>query len=97
MEVWIVMITVYELVFYLLTKWHILLLSLQLIGSIAFFIWLRKKSAESVWSIQILVLYLCFLGLIHSLAGNLFSVPMATYTAGSFMISWAAWKGSRKY
>ncbi|GIN19648.1 MAG TPA: hypothetical protein DEO65_16545 [Bacillus bacterium] len=96
MEVWIVIITVYELVYYLLNKWHILLSGFQLIGSVVFLMLLRRNFSDKVWSIQILVLFTCFQGLIYSLAGNILSVPMATYTFGTLILGWAAWKGSRK-
>ncbi|RST61259.1 hypothetical protein D5F11_004255 [Siminovitchia terrae] len=95
-KVWIVIITVYELVFYLLNKEHILFAGLQLIGGIAFFMLLNKNSGNPIWGIQILVFFTCFQGLIYSLEGNLLSVPIATYTSGTLLIAWTAWKGSRK-
>ncbi|MBD8004641.1 hypothetical protein [Bacillus norwichensis] len=96
MKVWIVIITIYELVFYFLSGEHILFAAFQLIVGIAFLILLRKNIRNPIWSIQILVFFTCFQGIIYSMAGNLLSVPIATYTSGTLLITWTAWKGSRK-
>lgn len=95
-EVWIVIITIYELVFYLLNKGHILLSGFQFLGNILIFLLMRKKSGDPVWSVQLLVLFTCFQGVVYSFQGKLLSAPMLTYTVGALILSWAAWKGSRK-
>lgn len=95
-EVWIVIITVYELVFYLLNNGHILLSVFQLIGSVLIIFLTRKHSGDTVRSIQMLILFTCFQGLVYSLAGNLLSIQMMTYSAGALILGWIVWKGSGK-
>ncbi|RST77515.1 hypothetical protein D4T97_003260 [Siminovitchia acidinfaciens] len=92
-QVWIVVITIYELVFFLLNNGHILLSGFQIIGSILILLLTKKQSGNTVWSIQILILFICFQGLVYSMAGNLFSIQMMTYSAGALFLGWTAWKG----
>lgn len=97
-QVWVLIITVYELVFYLLNDGHILLSGLHLAGNIIIFVLMKRKMGNILFSIQLLVLFTCFQALIYSLAGNLVSVPIMTYTAGAMILGWSAYtyKGREK-
>lgn len=95
-EGWIVLITVYELVFYLFNQEHILLPGIQLIGNLLAIVWIRKKSGNVAESYQILVLFTAFQAFMYSLKGDLLSVPVITYTAVTLLLVVTAWKGRKK-
>jgi len=85
-ELWVLVITSFEVVFYILNKEHIMLSGAQLLAGILFILLIKKKAGEPVWLIQLLVLYISFQGLFYSLKGTLLSTPMLTYIAGMIFI-----------
>ena len=80
-EAWMFSVLVYELAFYLLNARHILMGSIHILGAILFFLWTRKKAGQTIWQLQLLILFTCFQAFIYSFKGDMLSAPMATYVA----------------
>lgn len=76
---WILTISAYELVIGILNEGAVWLTLGQFAINLVFLFLIIFKKEKSQWQVQLLILFTCIQGLVYSIKGEVFSVPMATY------------------
>jgi len=90
---WIMTVSAYELVIGMLDEGAIWLTLSQFVINLLFLILIIFRKEKSQWQLELLILFTCIQGLVYSLKGDFFSVPVATYGVLAVFFSFWLIKG----